>query len=342
MSKPRIAVTCGDPAGIGPEILGRYFGGDATGPTFDYATATTTPIVIGDPGLFSRWNGKADWPVLSSPADVSALPESPPHPLYVLDTGVRSQTPAGKDSREGGEHAGRSIELACELANIRSVGAIVTPPISKKSLNLADFDFPGHTEMLAQYLNAPDCQMMMAHEGLRVVPLTRHLPLRTVAEHITEPLIRDCVRVVCDALVRDFGIPTPRIAIAALNPHAGDGGVIGTDEIDLIMPALERLRADGYNVTGPHPADALFQKLHTALERGNPETVADAVIAMYHDQGLVPFKMLAQRRGVNVTVGLPVLRTSVDHGVAYDIAGQGIAGLDSFDAAYGLAQTLTG
>jgi 4-hydroxythreonine-4-phosphate dehydrogenase len=183
--------------------------------------------------------------------------------------------------------------------------------------------------------------MVMVCGNLRVVPLTRHVPLGEVADFITEQSIQTCVRVVSSALADDFGVGDPRIAVAGLNPHASDCGVIGHEEENTIVPALEKLRAEGFDVTGPVPADALFPGAYRDFvdhprERGR----YDAYIAMYHDQGLTPFKMMAQRRGVNVTVGLPVIRCSVDHGVAYDIAGRGTGETESLFAAYKLAEEM--
>jgi 4-hydroxythreonine-4-phosphate dehydrogenase len=286
-----------------------------------------------------------------------AAGQSPAARVLLLDTGVRADYPVGRDSEGGGLHAGTAIVMACELARNRSVAAIVTPPASKKALNLAHFDYPGHTEMLARYLNAPDCQMMMARRGLRVVPFTRHVPLAQVAGYVTADRLSTCVRVVHGSLRRDFGIARPSIAVAGLNPHAGEDGVIGTEDRDVIRPVIERLRAEGIDVSGPYPADAMFQSAPAAARaparaagrgarsRGGARAAGtgrryfDAYIAMYHDQGLVPFKMLAQRRGVNVTVGLPTPRTSVDHGTAYDIAGRGVAEPDSLLEAYQLAES---
>ncbi len=352
---PFIAVTSGDPAGIGPEIVARLFG--------RYRSPRSIALVIASPGLFEKWGPRFRFrpPVVDSVDAARELvgrtPKSRRPHAILLDTGVRGQVPSGRDSEAGGRHAGTSILRACELANNRSVVAIVTPPASKKSLNLGHFDFPGHTEMLARYLNAPDCQMMMVRRHLRVVPFTRHVPLGRVADYVTADRLETCIRVTAEALKRDFRIPRPRIAVAGLNPHAGEDGVIGTEDRDVIQPVVERLRAEGIGVSGPHPADAMFQsapeaaKAPAATRRGAARTGAwttrprvagyyDAYIAMYHDQGLVAFKMLAQRRGVNVTVGLPVPRTSVDHGTAYDIAGKGVAEDASLQEAYRLAEML--
>jgi 4-hydroxythreonine-4-phosphate dehydrogenase len=336
-----IAVTIGDPAGIGPEIVARLFAG--------YAPEGSRAVLVGAPSAYGPWLEQAglDAPVLSDASEVARLGPAEPA-VVILDTGITDEFFIGRESAGGGKHAGRAIELACELAENRSVAGIVTAPISKKSLNLGDFQYPGHTEMLARYLNSPRCQMMMVHEGLRVVPLTRHLPIRDVAEHVTGDSIMTCIRETHAGLVSAFGIPAPRIAVAGLNPHAGDGGVIGTEDDEIVAPALETLRSEGIDVSGPHPADSMFQAAAEALGADAAEKTGaasapqgyDAYVSMYHDQGLVPFKMLAQRRGVNVTIGLPVIRTSVDHGSAYDIAGRGVAQTDSLLAAYQLAEAV--
>lgn len=353
--RPFIAVTSGDPAGVGPEIVARLFG--------DYRPTISRALILGAPELFERWGRRFGFrpPVVTTFAEALTLADSVPiarRPrVILLDTGVRGAVTVGRDGETGGRHAGTAIRMACELANNRSVAAIVTPPISKKALNLGHFDFPGHTEMLARYLNAPDCQMMMVRRHLRVVPFTRHVPIARVAGLVTAERLETCIRVTAEALRRDFKIPRPRIAVAGLNPHAGEDGVIGTEDRDVIAPVVERLRAGGIDVSGPHPADSLFQSAPDAAKavdtarRGSARTGAwttrmraapyyDAYIAMYHDQGLVPFKMLAQRRGVNVTVGLPIPRTSVDHGTAYDIAGKGTAQSESLLEAYRLAEAM--
>ena len=332
--KPVIAVTAGDPAGIGPEIVVRLFA--------DFQPSDSAAVVIGAKMVLDPLLDRAglDWPDVE-PADMADLPTGQ---VYVLHTNVDDEFPQGEDSAGGGRHAGRAIEIACELANNRSVHGIVTAPISKKSLYLAKIQFPGHTEMLARYLNAPDCQMMMVYDQLRVVPLTRHLPLRAVSDNITTDSIRTCIRETANALIRDFGVAKPRIGVAGLNPHAGDAGVIGYEEMDVIYPALERLRTEGFDVSGPLSGDALFpmayRDCHVNGGDGAVRGRYDAYISMYHDQGLIPFKMLAQRRGVNVTVGLPVIRASVDHGVAYDLAGGGVAETGSLFEAYRLGEKM--
>jgi 4-hydroxythreonine-4-phosphate dehydrogenase len=238
----------------------------------------------------------------------------------------------GRDSRAGGQHAGAALDVACKLAKAGFVQGLVTAPISKRSLSLAGYRFTGHTELFAKYFGAPDCQMVMVHRNLRVIPLTRHIPVKRVASALTMDGIVTGLGVVDKALREQFGIPKPRIAVAGLNPHAGEGGVLGKEETEVIGPAIRRARRRGIDANGPFPADALFQNVQNGT--------FDAFVAMYHDQGLIPFKMVAKRRGVNVTIGLPIVRTSVDHGVAYDIAGTGRASVDSLRAAYQLAEKL--
>ncbi len=334
---PVIAVTSGDPAGIGPEITARLFARIKPGKSI--------PLIVGSPTAFGPWLQRAglkagDYEFVIDPAE-AVLKARESSRLIVLDTGETSEFTVGEDSAGGGSHAGKAIKHACQLVNNLSVQGIVTAPISKKSLNLANFRFAGHTEMLARYLNAPDCQMMMVRGYLRVVPLTRHIPLDEVSGHITQESILTCVRVVSEALVNDFNVPAPRIAVAGLNPHASDQGVIGNEEAETIVPALARLREDGVDIAGPVPADALFpQAYRDFVDRPDERGTYDAYIAIYHDQGLAPFKMMAQRRGVNVTVGLPAVRCSVDHGVAYDITGRGTGETESLFEAYKLAEEM--
>ena len=331
-----IVVTIGDPAGIGPEITARLFGARRPG--------RSSAILVGAPPAFGPWlerSGLVPDHVTRDPADAVAVAGEAAGRVVLHDTGVDAEFGSGADCEGGGRHAGVAIKRACEMARNLPVRAIVTAPISKKSLNSAKFHFSGHTEMLARYLNSPDCQMMMVCRNLRIVPLTRHLPLREVSKHITNQSITTCVRVVARSLAEDFGIGSPRIAVAGLNPHAGDGGVLGDEEETVISPALSGLIASGIDVAGPYPADALFPAAYRDFLADPPARGRyDAYIAMYHDQGLAPFKMLSQRRGVNVTVGLPVVRTSVDHGVAYDLAGSGTAETNSLFEAYKLAEDL--
>ncbi len=345
---PIIAVTCGEPGGIGPELVAKLFG--------RWRPARSVALVIGAPELFERWRRrfKFNAPVLRSIEELRAAGSRPAR-VFIMDSGITARYTVGADSQGGGLHAGTAMRIACDLAREHTVAGIVTPPASKKSFNLAHFDFPGHTEMLARYLNAPDCQMMMARRDLRVIPFTRHVPLAQVAGDLRPERLEICIRVTDAALRRDFKIARPRIDVAGLNPHAGEDGVIGTEDRDIIAPVIARMRRAKIDVSGPYPADAMFQSAPLAARapdrtlsrrpgsgarRASRQPYPDAYIAMYHDQGLVPYKMLAQKTGVNVTIGLPTPRTSVDHGTAYDIAGRGIAEDESLLEAYRLAEYL--
>jgi 4-hydroxythreonine-4-phosphate dehydrogenase len=208
----------------------------------------------------------------------------------------------------------------------------VTCPIAKKTLTAAGFAFPGHTEFLAHLTRAPRAVMMLAIQGLRVVPVTIHEPLAAVPGHLTMDLIVETARIAAQALKRDFGLADPRLAVAGLNPHAGEGRTLGHEEFEVITPAIEQLRAEGIAVTGPHAADSMF---HAAARARY-----DAAICMYHDQALIPVKTIDFDGGVNVTLGLPIVRTSPDHGTAFDIAGKGIANPASLIAAIELAAAM--
>ena len=339
--KPVIAVTPGEPGGIGPEITAHLFAG--------FAPAGSIAVIIGACRVLEPWlarygaepvfirarSRRPNPEALVSRASeaLTNLPREVDRPrVLVLDTGRTERYRPGRDSAGGGRHSGFALEVACMLATEGLVEGIVTGPISKNSLQLGGYPFTGHTELLSRHFGAPDCQMMMVYRAFRVVPLTRHLPVHDVSGALSVKKIVTALRVVNESLVREFGVPKPRLAVSGLNPHAGDGGVLGSEEIGIIAPALRRARRLGLRVTGPVPADALFQDAKSGT--------FDVFITMYHDQGLIPFKMISKRRGVNVTVGLPVVRTSVDHGVAYDIAGKGIASTESLKEAYRLAETL--
>lgn len=324
---PVIAITAGDPAGIGPEIVARFFAG--------FQPRRSTAVVIGAPPALDPWARRYGWrmELLARPEEISTVHAEKRGTVLVLDNGCRSDYPAGEHSAGGGRHAGQSVELACRLANSSLIDAIVTAPISKKSLNLAGYEYTGHTEMLADLLHARACEMMMVHQRLRIVPLTRHLPLAEVIAHLDQRRVVTCIETVDRALRTLFGIARPRIAFAAVNPHAGDDGLLGREEKTVVEPALARAREAGIDVAGPVPGDVVFQSVY--------DDVFDAYIATYHDQGLIPFKMVARGRGVNVTIGMPIIRTSVDHGVAFDIAGTGTASTASLEAAYALAEELS-
>jgi 4-hydroxythreonine-4-phosphate dehydrogenase len=231
-----------------------------------------------------------------------------------------------------------AIEAATAAVMRGEALALVTNPITKKTLNLAHLPYPGHTEFLAELAARlgggprPRPVMMLVAEELKVVPATVHIPLAAVPKALTRPLLLETIRITAAALTRDFGIARPRIAVAGLNPHAGEGGLIGREEVEVIAPAIAELVAEGLAVTGPHAADTLY---HAEARR-----TYDAAVAMYHDQALIPLKTLAFDRGVNVTLGLPFVRTSPDHGTAVALAGTGKARPGSFIAALRLAGEL--
>jgi len=238
----------------------------------------------------------------------------------------------GKVSSRAGSLSISALDIALDLISRGCSHALVTAPISKESIHMAGFEYPGHTEYLAHKTKTTDITMMLVSGGLRVGLLTTHIPLTKVAENITEINILNRVRSIHHSLINDFAIVKPKIAVLGLNPHAGDGGVLGSEEIEIIEPAISKLNQEGVACAGPFPADGWFgmQQYENF----------DAVLAMYHDQGLAPFKALSFGRGVNFTAGLPIIRTSPDHGTAFAIAGQNIANTDSMIEAITLSHTL--
>ncbi len=320
--KVRLALTIGDPGGIGPEICATYLASSRRPREVDLVLIGSSPALLRE----GPWIGEK-FEIVD--AGATGAPDPPAGETCIVSTGGKEPPPLGRPTAEGGAASGRAIEVAVELARRGAVGGIVTGPISKEALRLGGYGYEGHTEMLADLFGAPDCQMMMVDGAFRVVILTRHLPLAKVAGAVDSGLIERGVRVVSKSLEDCFGLRKPRIAVAALNPHAGEGGLIGSEEREVIGPAIAHLRQQGLDVEGPIPADSLFHSSRAKLY--------DAIVALYHDQGMIPFKMTAFDRGVNVTVGLPVIRTSVCHGTAYDIAGTGRAKTGSLEAAVELA-----
>ncbi len=300
---PPIALSCGDPAGVGPEIAARAWaelGGDL--PFFYIGDARHLPD--GTPHA-----------TIADPSETAAAAR---HALPVLQHDFPHPADPGHIDPANAQAVIDVITRAVHLVQSGAAGALCTAPINKQALKQgAGFAYPGHTEFLAALAGVDTVVMMLACEALRVVPATIHIPLHEVPAALNAQGLRDTIRITNSALRRDFGIDRPRIAVAGLNPHAGEGGTMGREEITLIAPVLETLRNDGLNIAGPLPADTMF----------HPEARAryDAAIAMYHDQALIPIKTLDFARGVNVTLGLPFVRTSPDHGTALDIAGQGRA-----------------
>ncbi len=318
-----IALTMGDPAGIGGELSLRAW--LAKAPCF---------AVLDDPErLKDLTRGlRLDVPVVEI-ADITAASTVFANGLPVLPIRLPMPAQAGHPNAANAPAIIASIETATRLAQAGHAGAVVTNPISKATLYGAGFRYPGHTEFLAALTGVAGRQvMMLASPLLRVVPVTVHVSLRRALEMLNADAIIAAARTTHAALRGDFGIARPRLAIAGLNPHAGEGGALGDDETTIIAPAIAALRAEGVEVSGPWPPDTMFTEAARARY--------DAAICMYHDQALIPLKTLDMRLGVNVTLGLPIVRTSPDHGTAFDIAGQGIADPASLLAALRLAADL--
>src|SRR6056297_1806414 len=312
MALAPVAISCGEPAGIGPEISVKAW------------------AALGD-ALSLLWIGEPAHLPPGTPFTEVSAPEDTPRPgtLAVLPVAMPGRATPGRPAP--GDAA--AIETGARLALEGRVRALVTAPVSKKALiDGANFVFPGHTEFLADIAGVGRVVMMLAGPDLRVVPATIHIPLADVPGALTEALVVETVEITARALVRDFGIPAPRIAVAGLNPHAGEGGAMGREEIEVLAPALATLREKGFDVTGPLPADTMFHPRARARY--------DAAVTMYHDQALVPLKTIAFDEGVNVTLGLPFVRTSPDHGTAFDIAGTGAADATSMIAAIRLADAM--
>jgi 4-hydroxythreonine-4-phosphate dehydrogenase len=327
-----LAVSMGDPAGIGLEIALKAWKQRAE-------TAIAPFVLYADPEVAAE---RARLLGVAVPIAVIAAPDEAmkvfPRALPVLTVPRAAPVRPGMPDRANAPAIVAAIEAAVAAVVSGKAAALITNPIAKHVLRAADFPYPGHTEFLGALASRhfPGRSftpvMMLAASELRVVPLTVHCPLASVPRQITRRLILDTVRIVEEALKRDFRLPTPRIAVTGLNPHAGEEGGMGREEIEVIAPAIAEARAKGLAVTGPHPADTLF---HASARR-----TYDAAIAMYHDQALIPFKTVAFEDGVNITLGLPFVRTSPDHGTAFDIAAQGRASPQSFIEALKLASAL--
>jgi len=238
----------------------------------------------------------------------------------------------GKITKESGLHAMKCIQRGIQECMQKRMHALVTAPISKEAVNLAGYSIPGHTEFLAQQTDTPEVVMILLNENLRIALATTHIPVKDIAAALTKTLILKKIDVLHGSLKNDFGISSPKIAVFGLNPHAGDGGIIGKEEIKIIEPAVKQAAGSGINVEGPFAADSFFGS-------GN-QKYFDGILAMYHDQGLAPFKALSFGKGVNFTAGLPFIRTSPDHGTAFNIAGKGVADPGSFTEAFKLALSL--
>ncbi|TGE01687.1 4-hydroxythreonine-4-phosphate dehydrogenase PdxA [Methylobacterium nonmethylotrophicum] len=332
-----LAITMGDPAGIGPEIIvkaahrlkDRLAAGDlklvviGSNPALKRAEAA-----LGLGVAIPEVSSDGDWPALCClQADAEGTPIEP-----------------GTLSADGGRFAYKAIERAVGLALDGTIGGIVTAPLNKEALNLAGYHYAGHTEMLADLTGVRGSVMMLAHGNMRVSHVTTHVALQDVPKRLTPERLRLVIDLTHAAL-KGIGLDTPRIAIAALNPHAGEGGLFGREDIEVSTPVIAEKVADGLDIVGPVPGDTVFVKLRAGQY--------DAVVAMYHDQGHIPVKLLGfevdpetgrwvDLSGVNITLGLPIIRTSVDHGTAFDIAGRGIANERSLIEAIEYAERLAG
>jgi 4-hydroxythreonine-4-phosphate dehydrogenase len=325
--RPIIAITMGDPAGVGPEVLAKALG-------WDEIWSCCRPLAVGDVGVLARAMELVDAPL--SPRAITDVAEarfdSAAPDVFDLRAVNLVDLEPGRVSAAAGRAAVVYIEHATELASSGQVDAIATGPINKAALQTIGCPHIGHTEILAELTGVERVTTMLATPGLRVVHVTRHVPLADVAAHITIEQVLETIRLTGTGL-RGMGIPQSRVAVAALNPHGGDEGLMGREEIEVIGPAVEAARAEGIDAHGPIPADSVFFR----AVRGE----FDVVVAMYHDQGHIPIKTHGFERSVTVTLGLPIVRTSVDHGTAFDIAWQGSASEESMVEAIQLAARLT-
>ena len=304
-SDPPIAVSLGDPAGIGPEVIAKCW---------DNRSAFNLPpfVVIGDPRCVAAvWDGPIE--IVTNPREADAAFDLG---LPLIQLAAAQADVPGHPSVAGAHCSLDALELAVGLARSGSAAAVVTGPVTKEQLYAIGFQHPGQTEFVAERcgVSPGNVVMMLAGPSLRTVPVTTHLQLAGVPRALTSALIESRGRATLRGLQRNFGLAQPRLAVSGLNPHAGEGGTLGREEVEIIEPAIAALAAEGWLVTGPHPADTMFH----ARSRAN----YDAALCMYHDQALIPVKALHFEEAVNVTLGLPIVRTAPDHGTAFDIAGQ--------------------
>ena len=334
---PVIALTMGDPAGVGPEIIVKALSHRDLRRRARY-------LVLGDAEIMRRAAAGTDSGLLVEVVDGPLSVGSDPGRIYVQD--LRNVAPEqfayGRLSAMCGRAAFEAIEAAIDLANEKRVAAVVTAPLNKEALRLAGIEHAGHTEIFAKKTDTRDYAMMLAEGDFRVVHVSTHVSLREAIERTKKPRVRAVIELAHNAL-KKLGIEDPRIAVAGLNPHAGENGLFGTEEIDEIIPAIEEAKKDGRNVDGPIPPDTVFSKMQGGQY--------DIVVVMYHDQGHIPTKLAGFKydretntwlsmSGVNVTLGLPIIRSSVDHGVAFGKAGEGRANEESMIQALEMAVRL--
>ncbi len=323
MSLPRIGITMGDPAGIGPEIILKALSKKELQRICDLT-------ILGDRGLLLKLSEEHSIPYTRRGDEFFSFYGSDrPVRLLNLSSISLKRLTYGKPEKEQMNATITYIKEGAKMALSGEIDAIVTAPINKEALKKVGFDFPGHTEFLAHLTKTKDFVMMMVGGGLRVSLVTIHLSLKDAIETLTKEDVSRTIMLTDNALKIYFSIEKPSIGVAGLNPHAGEGGIFGMEEREILMPAINKVRQHGIDAIGPLPPDTIFYR---SLKGG-----FDAVVAMYHDQGLIPVKLLAFERAVNVTLGLPIIRTSVDHGTAYDIAGRWQADPSSLIEAISLA-----
>jgi 4-hydroxythreonine-4-phosphate dehydrogenase len=304
----RIALTPGDPSGIGPDLC----------LMLAQQAQPLELVAICDPELMQARARTLQLPFTWRPLDPAAQPApTAAGELCILPVPLHTAATCGQPDTANARHVLEALDRAVAGCLDGSFAAMVTGPVNKAQINEAGIPFSGHTEYLAAATGTDDVVMMLATEGLRVALATTHVPLRDVSDLITAPLLDRVLRILHGALRRNFAIAQPRITVCGLNPHAGEGGHLGSEERDVMIPLLDRLRGEGFDLAGPLPADTVFTR--DRLQQ------TDAVLAMYHDQGLPVLKHMGFGRAVNITLGLPIIRTSVDHGTAYELAGTGRA-----------------
>ncbi len=321
----RLALTPGEPAGIGPDLVVRLAAGSGQ-------AATTQLVVIADPDLLAARAQQLGLTLTLLPFDPEAAPAlNPPRSLTVMPVALRQPVTPGVLNAANAEYVLETLARACDGCLDDTFAGLVTAPVHKGIINDAGLPFTGHTEFLADRCAATPV-MLLATPELRVALVTTHLPLTAVSSAITAAHLTQVLTIIHHDLRHRFGIAAPRLRVCGLNPHAGENGHLGREELDIIIPVLTALRAQGMNIEGPVPADTAFVAEHLAH--------TDVIVTMYHDQGLPVLKHLGFGRAVNVTLGLPIVRTSVDHGTALTLAGTDRADLGSLYAALTLAQTL--
>lgn len=319
---PVIGISIGDVNGIGPEVIIKALNDKRI-------MNQMTPVIFGSAKVMSFYRKQLELDQFNfmTIKDLESVAYGKVNVYNCWQEQVDLQP--GKETHAGGKAAWMALEQSTKALKRNSISALVTAPINKNNIQSESFTFPGHTEYLAKTFNAEEHLMLLVHDNLRVGVATGHIPLHQVSQKITRSKIRQKLQLMEQSLKTDFGINKPRIAVLGLNPHAGEEGLLGSEEQDILLPVIEELKGKGKLVYGPFPSDGFFGAFQ--------HQQFDAVLAMYHDQGLIPFKTLAFEKGVNFTAGLSVVRTSPDHGTAYGIAGKNLANADSIREAIYLA-----